>query len=331
MEELSNSFYKSIEDIKTIFDNIKEKKEKLKEQIQKVFTQIRNEINNKEDELLIEVDKTFDDLFFKEDFIKKSEKIPNKLQILLEKGKIALQDNIDNLVLLLGYGINIEKYIEYVNNIQEKIKFGSNIHNLEVIFHCQEKKLIEEIKTLFKIVKNKNSDFSESLIYNDIEKQNQIMNWILEKTNKSKIQFELIFKMSVNGNKLDNFYDYCDNISPTLILIKSKDKLFGGFTPLKWVKEKGTIKDKSNQTFLFSLNLMKKYDMIKKEQYAINIDNFCICFGNGDLGFYEDLKRGRTYANSNCHFFSNNNLELIGEKGKNKEFAIDEFEVFHIT
>ena len=52
-----------------------------------MFTNIRNELNNREDELLLEVDKKFENNYFKEELIKESEKLPNKIKIALEKGK----------------------------------------------------------------------------------------------------------------------------------------------------------------------------------------------------------------------------------------------------
>ena len=36
--------------------------------------------------------------------------------------------------------------------------------------------------------------------------------------------------------------------------------LLGRFTPLNWEFHSGEMFDKFNQTFIFSLNLMKKYD-----------------------------------------------------------------------
>ena len=37
-----------------------------------------------------------------------------------------------------------------------------------------------------------------------------------------------------------------------------------------------------------------------------------------------------TYANQYTNFLSNNNLELIGEKGNNKSIDIEDFEVFKV-
>ena len=85
MEELSNTFMKSIENLKQAFEKIKENKEKLKLNIQNIFTKIRNCLNNREDELLLEVDKIFEDKFFKEEIIKENKKLPKKIKKYFEK------------------------------------------------------------------------------------------------------------------------------------------------------------------------------------------------------------------------------------------------------
>ena len=88
LENLSVTIEQSINELKQLFKKINKDKENIKLIIQKIFTKIRNSINNREDELLIEVDKTFEDLFFKEKLIKDSEKLPNKIKLSLEKGII---------------------------------------------------------------------------------------------------------------------------------------------------------------------------------------------------------------------------------------------------
>ena len=92
LQNLSGKIEQSILELKQLFQKINEKKENLKLNIQKVFTKIRNSINNREDELLLTVDKKFDELFCKEELIKESEKLPNKIKISIEKGKINEND-----------------------------------------------------------------------------------------------------------------------------------------------------------------------------------------------------------------------------------------------
>ena len=55
LEELSKTLQESINKSKEIYEKISENKEGLKLKIQKIFTKIRNELNKREDELLLEV------------------------------------------------------------------------------------------------------------------------------------------------------------------------------------------------------------------------------------------------------------------------------------
>ena len=73
---------------------MKKNKEELKLKIQNIFTKIRNILNNREEELLLEVDKKFNNLYYNEDIIKQSESLPNKIKIYLEKGKIIIKNGI---------------------------------------------------------------------------------------------------------------------------------------------------------------------------------------------------------------------------------------------
>ena len=57
LEDLSDTFQQSINELKIIFDKICEKKEEFKLKIQKIFTKVRNKLNEREDELLLEIDK----------------------------------------------------------------------------------------------------------------------------------------------------------------------------------------------------------------------------------------------------------------------------------
>ena len=177
----------------------------------------------------------------------------------------------------------------------------------------------------------RNDEFvKSSIINNDIDKQNIIIKWIKEKINKTSIKFELIFKMSEYGPDPLNFHKTCDNKGPTLVLVKTKNnKIFGGFTPLNWKNSGRYICDNSNQTFIFSLNLMKKYDMINNQR-AIFCDSRGPCFGGEDFDLGYDMKKGITYAQEGCSFLSNNNLELTGGKGGSEYFETEEFEVFKL-
>ena len=57
LEKLSNNLDDLINKMKIIFEKINKNKEELKLKVQNIFTKIRNIINDREDELLLEIDK----------------------------------------------------------------------------------------------------------------------------------------------------------------------------------------------------------------------------------------------------------------------------------
>ena len=87
LEVLSKTIEESIKELKNIFESVGEEKEKIKIKIQKIFTKLRTELDNREEQLLIEVDQKYEDLYFKEGLIKISEKLPKKIQSSLNNGK----------------------------------------------------------------------------------------------------------------------------------------------------------------------------------------------------------------------------------------------------
>ena len=136
LEEISKNIKESIDELKKIFERFIESKENLKIQIQKAFTKLRNSLNNREDELLLEVDKKYDELFFKEDLVKESEKLPVKIEKSLEKGKINEKewDDKKKLKCLINDCISIENEIKDINIINETIKKFNSEKNFEVKF-----------------------------------------------------------------------------------------------------------------------------------------------------------------------------------------------------
>jgi len=132
LEELSNNnLEKSINDLKALFEEINKRKEVLKENIQKIFTKIRNELNNREDELLLELDNKFDKEFFKEEIIKESEKLYNKSKKSLENNPILNEEYRDNnkIDILINECINIENNVINIVNINENLQKLNNINN----------------------------------------------------------------------------------------------------------------------------------------------------------------------------------------------------------
>jgi hypothetical protein len=99
--------------------------------------------------------------------------------------------------------------------------------------------------------------------------------------------------------------------------------MFGGYTPYNWESKNGKGPNDDNETFLFSLNLMKKFKKIKDGPSIYLSKELGPIFGNGDIYLEKDLKYGNTV---NCNFLKNNELTQ-GEKGR---FKVSEFEVYKV-
>ena len=152
LEELSKELEPSINELKVIYKKINESKDKLKQEIQVIFTKIKTALNDREDKLYEEIDKKFDEIFFKEEFIKESEKLPKLVKASLEKGKIQENDWNDKIKLnkCIYDCISIEKTIKNINDIYDKIKGFNSQKNLEFEFKPKsdeiEKGILKDIK-----------------------------------------------------------------------------------------------------------------------------------------------------------------------------------------
>ena len=154
LEILSNSIIQSINNLKILFEETTKNKEELKIKIQKIFTKLRNELNNREEVLLLEVDNKFENLNFKEDVIKESEKLPNKIKISLEKGKSIDKEyytNENKLCFLINVCLNLEKEAKEINTINKKIEKYNNYNNCKITFSStndnEVDKLLKNIKS----------------------------------------------------------------------------------------------------------------------------------------------------------------------------------------
>ena len=286
LEELSSDINESIKKIKVIYEQMSEKKEELKLKVQKIFTNIRNELNNREDELLLDIDKKYNDISIEDEVYKELEKLPNKIKISLEKGKLLDNDwdNENKLNLSLNNCIAIENNINEINKLKEKIKQCNNNINSKIIFYPKEEKeidiFLDKIKIFGKIIDNKefNISYISKILDNNMEYSKTLKNWINPNEN---IECELLYRLSEHGEKFSKLHELCDNEGPLLILyhVKNGDKV-GIYTPLILDKNKSGWQNDID-TFIFNLNQNKKYKKISNDaslyydfQYGIYTADF---------------------------------------------------------
>ena len=150
LEQLSLTIEESIKEIKNTFVKINTSKENIKLKIQKIFTKIRTQLNQREDELYKILEQKFDTIFFKEDIVIECDKLPNKIKTSLEKGKnIDFNLNKDNNKInsLINDCLNIENTIVYVKKLNDTMKKYKSI-NVNVNFIPEEKDMGIFIKTI---------------------------------------------------------------------------------------------------------------------------------------------------------------------------------------
>ena len=147
--------------------------------------------NNREDEILLEIDNKYNKLYFNIDIIKECDKLQNKIKISLEKGK-EIQNNWENnkLKILIFNCINIEKNIKEINLLNKNIEKISDL-DINFKFNLEESKvnkLLDSIKIFGKIVENKfdtKIDFDEKLV----------KSWL----DGRKFKCELLYRKSRDG------------------------------------------------------------------------------------------------------------------------------------
>ena len=132
-------------------------------------------MNEREDELLKDIDEQFNEIYYDERIIKESEKLlPNKIKASLEKGKIIDKewDNNDaGLNSLINDCIIIENYINNIILINQSIQKNNNNTDVDIGFTPGENGInlfIETINTFGKIsvIQNKFSFIKFPIVNN---------------------------------------------------------------------------------------------------------------------------------------------------------------------
>ena len=232
--------------------------------------------------------------------------------IIPEKIKVYDQTELYHIISELKKSNQNQQ--EIINNLQK------NVNDL-----TKRVKILENEIDELKNTKNEPQQIIDSnIIKNDCEKEKAIKNWI--NPNNNKIKFELLFRKSRDGFSCHTFHKKCDNKGPTLTLVETtKGFKFGGYTPYNFENELGFSPSNDSKTFIFSLNLMKKFTGIKFGPLIYNNPNFGPCFGKGEYDFMFG-KNLNSVQIDNGSFLTKCEL-TNGEKGG---FKVEELEVYKV-
>ena len=227
------------------------------------------------------------------------------MSVSLEKGKLLLDkvfDNNDNkLNALVNDCIYIENNIKDIKTINEHItKYNSK--NIDIIFKpekIENNELLNLIKKFGNISNKENQEIIKEVndnikknIYGKMLQEKDVdllIKWIKSDDIKiSEVYFELCYDAKKNGDDKKNFHKYCDNVGPSLLIIKTESNyIFGGFTKENWelVKDNEYRYGEDNNAFLFSLNNRDRIKVKNSKRSIVNNAKYGPIFGHGN--FYE--------------------------------------------
>ena len=231
--------------------------------------------------------------------------------------------------------IKLEEINKQLKNENKNLKENNRTLSEEI---KELKKSIEEIKLLL----NKKEGYKENIKdinYKDISINSKILsteseyNFIFEQiqiqTKKIPSKFILLYRASENGGSGEKFHEKCDDRTPTIVIIHSKNNFkFGGYTEKSWSKV-----STDDNAFCFSIDLQKIYK-IKNKEIAIygGEEGYGPIFYGESFNFIEIGKSAFSNDNHCCKSISSYNgvVEDYEINGGIEKFNIFDYEVFQI-
>ena len=262
------------------------------------------------------------------------------IEFNLKEKMIKKEDMINKLYLL------VNNLIEENKLLKDEFTKKNNELNNEIIYLKEElknkDKEIINIKTELGVIKKEilkekgiNKNFlNESAIIKKNEEKSNLISWISEKGKIKNIN--LLYRATRDGDNHKSFYDKCSNKGPTLSLIKTKSgRRFGGFSFVEWSDKIGMKRLKDINAFLYSLDNMEKYNILKPELAVCcysNHSSFLTYGNNADscgIFLYDNFlqkKNGNENHKSRVYNVTSDYC-LSGENC----FNVEEVEVFNVT
>ena len=195
-----------------------------------------------------------------------------------------------------------------VNELRKKIK--------SLTANVPEEKLAENLK-------------SKEILLNEEEKK-MVCDWILKqmKSEGKKIEMNLLYRLTRDGDSASTFHSYCNSKGYTLSLIRNtKGYRCGGFTSQSWGSRGSYVNDVN--AFLFSLDYKEQYFTYDGNNAIYDYSSYGPTFGNG-CDLYIANSCSQNYS-SYCNFpysYAGNITRIL--TGGFYNFKVNEIEVYQI-
>ena len=327
-QTFSNKF--SVEEIKTnkymnLYDDLKE----ICEQLEKITKSTPPTIKEENKSLLIIIPLPNDK--YKEYTFELKEIEKNEGDKMKDITEIVYEIKKEN-ESLKKENESLKKEISEIKNECNKLKNLTDTQNNEIAkikeqmtmlldYHnkIKKEKEEEEEKKLLKI--------ESSIIKENNEYKKALKNWI---NSNKKIEAQLLYKKSRDGDQISKFHELCDNKGPTLTIFKTEDGNIGGiYTPLSWDDHTGWKNDLD--TFMFNLNKSEKYKKLKNEcsiYLSKNHGPWSYAFGFSSTNQMNKIQHCGTNINN---YYENGANILPNNTNGTKYFNVSDVEVFKIN
>ena len=270
--------------------------------MEEVYKEIDNQINNNEDQIKI---------------IEKS----NLLNLIIPVNTKKISEfnfEIDEISKNMDNKIN--DLYSIINQLSNEIK---DLKEKNKILEEKNKKLEEKVEEIDNLLL---SPLKEKLKKEEKEKDlNKLKEWISLGEN---VEFNLIFRKSEDGDTTEDFHRLCDNKGKTLIMIETiEGRKFGGFTNDSWNTSNNWRSNPND--FVFSLDLNKKYSNNNNSLSTVSDSSQGPVFGYSRPGsvdiFFRDNTLNTGISNSSSSFKTNGELN-----NKQNNFKTKELEVYQV-
>jgi hypothetical protein len=319
--------------VANVRNKIEIEKERLITKIESISNTMLSKLKSFEEECITNLDKKLASI--NEQYSKHLDNLTQECSQLKEetrtpKMSLSKLDDLTSNVNKL-YKDNQDKLVEYKNSLQMGKRLLFNSKNLEITQDMFGEFLMDETESVC----------VRSTLNSRILNAEQAKNLISLCGFSNNDRFKLIYRATKDGFAAKDFHKRCDNISKTLTIIKVKDKpnIFGGFTELSWDSCRTFARDE--KAFIFSLvNQENKPIKINVDRSKSSTSIYCYSscgptFGDGDfcietnsnINCSSSSSLGNTYQHPDYEAYSSEAMNFLA--GSNK-FLTREIEVFQL-
>ena len=300
LENFSYKIKKMFNNIEIINEKINPIKEEIEENIKNIFNNFRKLIEIREKELLKELDSLYSNYFFNDELIKECNKLPTIIKYNLDKGKSIIEnwkkyEDEGNINILINGAIHIEKKVEEIKKINDKIKSISSNSTIKFIIEGDDEKIIsEKIKNFGK------------LFYHDYK---YILKKCPENINDKK-------KFIITGKKENKITKTGPNFVWTGTTCLSE---FKNFMEYKWKIK--ILKSQANQVMVGVAPSDFNADKIDCNDFSLNTCGWY--FYCHDLMLYSGPPHNYSNKNTNFRFFNDEIIIVMDMNKRTLKFIIN--------